>query len=306
MSRPNPFDYEAFWVKAKLFMNWAMDDDVDRTFQERALWAALAFELLAKSALSHHSPLLVAEPSEDGMNLLAASGLVDRDTRGKSARAKTVFTRCSRAFKPFDLTKASVIADARNEFLHGTQAVISPIPEAAWWADFWGQAIILITAQDRNLEDLVGPSRVDAVNEHLERNKRNLDERVEMLMGRAAQRYALHERGDLPARLHSQLSAKLERSAGLSYSDIVDCPACGNRGWLEGEEVVDTQVVYEQVGEEDFEPTVTATVGADYFSCEHCGLVLEGVELLERAGLPVDFPTETDGNHLWEEEYGND
>lgn len=61
----NPFDHDALWTKAKLFLNRAMDDD-PRSFDERALWAALALELLAKAALARVSPLLIAEPNEEG------------------------------------------------------------------------------------------------------------------------------------------------------------------------------------------------------------------------------------------------
>lgn len=43
-----PYDPEAFWIKAKLFLNHAMDSDGPRTFDEQALWASLALELLVR------------------------------------------------------------------------------------------------------------------------------------------------------------------------------------------------------------------------------------------------------------------
>ncbi len=58
-----PYDSEGLWLKAKLFINRAMDDNA-RSFDERALWASLSLELLAKAALANHSPLLIADPME--------------------------------------------------------------------------------------------------------------------------------------------------------------------------------------------------------------------------------------------------
>ena len=50
-----PWDPDALFIKAKLFLNHAMDDD-SRQFDEQALWASLALELLAKAALAKVSP----------------------------------------------------------------------------------------------------------------------------------------------------------------------------------------------------------------------------------------------------------
>ena len=48
------------------------------------------------------------------------------------------------------------------------------------------------------------------------------------------------------------------------------------------------------------------TVPSDYFSCSNCHLVLDGYELIEQAGLPVDFEA-IDENPEWPEpDYGND
>ncbi|GAC59846.1 hypothetical protein GSI01S_06_00010, partial [Gordonia sihwensis NBRC 108236] len=97
-----PWNPDALWIKAKLFINHALDDDEPRDFDERALWASLALELLAKAALARVSPLLIAVPNEDGHNLLVASGLVQGEARFTSVQARTLFSRCAKAFKPFN------------------------------------------------------------------------------------------------------------------------------------------------------------------------------------------------------------
>jgi hypothetical protein len=136
-----PYDSEALWMKAKLFTNRAMDDEDARSFDEQSLWASLALELLAKSALARVSPLLIAEPSEDGTNLLIASGLMSGEAQFKSVAAHTLYKRCARAFKPFSEPEARKITTGRNEYLHGSGIGFLGIPPEAWWPRFWAQAL---------------------------------------------------------------------------------------------------------------------------------------------------------------------
>ncbi len=123
------YDSDALWLKAKLFLNHAMDQE-DRSFDEQALWASLALELLAKAALSRVSPLLIASPAEDGDNLLIASGLVEGDARFKAVPARTLYSRCQRAFRPFSEAEAKRITESRNSYLHGASPSFTPIPAA--------------------------------------------------------------------------------------------------------------------------------------------------------------------------------
>ena len=139
-----PWDHNALLLKTRLFLNHAMDPEEPRTFDERALWASLALELLAKAALSRVSPLLIASPNEEGNNILVASGLVQGEARFTSVQAHTLFSRCAKAFKPFNAEEARAIANARNDYLHGAAPTFTVIPESAWWPRYWAQAHILI------------------------------------------------------------------------------------------------------------------------------------------------------------------
>src|SRR3954453_7270508 len=131
-----PYDHDALWLKAKMFLNRAMDEEETRPFDERALWATLALELLGKAALARTSPVLIAEPTEEGTNLLIALGLMEGDAQFISVRAATVFRRCQRAFRPFSSDEAIKLTNARNEYLHGAVPGFTSIPESAWWPLF--------------------------------------------------------------------------------------------------------------------------------------------------------------------------
>ncbi|MGW1478433.1 hypothetical protein ACWCQF_08595 [Streptomyces rubiginosohelvolus] len=311
----NPFDHEALWIKAKLFINRAMDDDF-RSFDEQALWAALALELLAKASLARVSPLLIAEPNEDGRNVLIASGLLKGDARFTSVRAKTLMARCHKAFKPFDETEAMKIINGRNEYLHSSGAGFMAIPPHAWWPRYWAQAAILVTALDRDIEELVGDARELTVTKYLEQNAKNLEQRTEALIERAKQRRQQYLDGTLPAKVAAEWKTGQYLSASMSHSEAATCPACGGVGLIEGDEVMNTEVHYPpfaSYGDEEADShylddvSVTLTIGADHFSCSACQLVLNNYDLIEQAGMDTEFDADGDVDDiLAEPEYGND
>ncbi|WP_433870707.1 hypothetical protein [Saccharopolyspora sp. CA-218241] len=312
-----PFDHEALWTKAKLFLNRAMDND-DRSFDEQALWAALALELLAKAALARVSPLLIAEPNEEGTNLLIASGLVKGDARFTSVRAKTLMARCHKAFKPFDQAEAMKIINGRNEYLHSSGAGFMTIPSHAWWPRYWAQAAILVTALDRNIDELVGSDRELTVTKHLEQNAKNIEQRTVALIERAKQRLQQRREGTLPAKVAAEWKTDQQLSAQLNHLEVMTCPACESDGLLEGEEILNAEFHYPADSgygiDEEYssylldDVSVTLTVGADYFSCSTCQLVLNSYELISQAGLVTEFHIEGDVDDYvgQEPEYGND
>lgn len=302
-----PYDHEALWIKAKLFLNRAMDEDESRSFDEQALWASLALELLAKAALARVTPALIADPTEDGINLLIASGLVEGDPKFISVRAKTLFSRCQRAFKPFNAKEAETFTSARNEYLHSSGIGFATIPPRAWWPRYWSLVIVLVAALEKEIVQLVGEDREQVVDNHLAQNAKNIEHRTEVLIERAKVRLAQYRSGSLPAKVAAEFRPGFDNSAGLSHFEPERCPACGELGTLEGNDISNTEVNYEQVGEFDFDATVTLTVSSEYFSCPTCQLVLDSYELIEQAGLPDSFYTDGDESDVFDDGgYGND
>jgi hypothetical protein len=304
---PPPWDSNALWMKAKLFINYALDDKPERTFDERALWASLSLELLGKAALSRASPLLIAVPNEEGKNLLAAAGLTDDQATFKTITASTVFKRCALAFKPFNDVTAIRIAEDRNAYLHSAATTFTPIPEAAWWPRFWALAHILVNACDRDLEQFVGTARVRIVEEALAQNQRNVDERVHMLLERAKQRLARYAAGEMRGSELRDWERSTNLKIGLAYATPETCPACGeDEGTLEGDDVISTEMHYEHVSEDDYDVWVDLEIAAEYFSCANCRFTLESSELLQATKLPESFEALGDPADFYEPDYGND
>ncbi len=303
---PAPWDSDALWMKAKLFINCALDDQPERTFDERALWASASLELLGKAALSRASPLLIATPSEEGKNLIAAAGLTDDQATFKTITASTVFKRCALAFKPFNELAAIRIAEDRNAYLHSAATSFCLIPEVAWWPRFWALAHILVNACDRDLEQFVGAHR-RLVEEALAQNQRNVAERVHMLLERAKQKLARYEAGEMRGSEVRDWERSTNLTNGLAHATSVTCPACGeSAGTLEGDDVVSTDMHHEQVSEDDYEVWLDLEVAAEYFSCSNCRCVLDSFELLQAAKLPESFEAVGDPADFYEPDYGND
>jgi len=223
-------------------------------------------------------------------------------------QAKTLYSRCRKAFKPFNESEAGKITHARNEYLHGSAVGFTSIPAAAWWPRYWTLAVILISALEHTVEDLVGVDRRSTVERHLDQNQKNIGHRTEMLIERAKQRLAQWAAGTLPAKVAAEWSPGRSLTAGLAYSEPATCPACGDSGMIEGKDYVDVQVGHEQIDEEDFEVTLDVTANADYFSCGECGLVLDNYQLVEEAGFDTSFETQGDVSEIpyYDGDYGND
>jgi hypothetical protein len=305
-----PYDHQALWAKAQVFLNRAMDPGPDRSFDEQALWASAALELLAKAALARVSPLLIAEPTEDGLNILIATGLVQGNAQFTSVTASTVFKRCERAFKPFNAKDAMNFAAARNEYLHGPGIGFMAIPPQAWWPRYWSLAVTLITAQDRDVEDLVGSDRLSVVEEHLARNAKNVEHRTQALIERARQRLAQYRAGTLPARIQAEWRSASDLVSDLPCFAAHECPACEEDGILEGDGGEQLSFEYQYDLEDGYPVGAEALLSVPVmrFCCETCHLVLDDYEMITQAGLPDSFEF-IDEDPEWPEDepdYGND
>ncbi|MGH3302034.1 MAG: hypothetical protein ACRDOK_10205 [Streptosporangiaceae bacterium] len=239
-------------------------------------------------------------------NLLIAMGLIEGTARFTAVSASTIFKRCQKAFRPFNADAALKFANARNEYLHGSSIGFMTVPPEAWWPQYWALAAILVAALDRELEDLVGLDRVPTVEDYLNQNTKNVEDRAETLVTRARQRLAQYKAGTLPARIQMEWRANPDLTAGLAHREPASCPACGETGTLEGEDSSDTD--YESGETEYGEEIAWATihVPAAYFSCPNCHLVLDGYELIDHVGLPETFDVIDDDPEWPEPDYGND
>lgn len=287
-------------MKAKAHINRSFAAGESSEFEQAALWAASSLELLAKGALAKVSPLLVADPQDDGKSLLVAAGLSADVARFKSIPAKAIFSRCARAFPPFNEQEAARIAKQRNEELHSALSPFTAIDEEAWWQRYWAQAVLLVHAQDRTVGDLVGSARESVVEAHLARNSENVERRVHAMVERARRRSELAETSRDAA---AEIAELLSRTGYEGeFRGPAECPACEETGHLLGEYVENSDVDYDY---EEGTATELLTILSEAFECERCGLRLVGPEYIVAAGLPQQFDDQRDYEPEWDD-YGND
>ena len=295
------YDHEALRTKAKAFINRAFDAADRSSFEEAALWAALSLELLAKSALSKVNPLLIADPNDDGKSLLIAAGISSDLAGFKTIPAKAAFSRCQRSFPPFNAAEAGRIAIERNEEMHSGGLPFAEVKQEQWWSRFWGQAVLLLNAQDESLEDFVGSDRIGAVEAYLAINVQTLALRVHLMIERATQRLVLVQGGTLTSVAAADLSTRTI-IIGPEHEGHAPCPACGAQGGLLGDYVADSDTQYDH---ENYVAWEVLTVNADFFVCKQCGLLLEGPDFVRAAGLPETFEVEREMEVEYDD-YGND
>lgn len=302
-----PFEYPALWNKAVLFINRALDTSLE--FEEQAMWAANALELLGKAALAKRHPSLIADPVKgEGASLMMTAGVGDDYDRFVSIAAKTVYERCAKIAPKFNAKAAIRIAGNRNAYVHAGGPLCGSISPEAWWRDYWPLVNVLLAAQDRTLPDLVGNDGVLAVEAYISKSEMHAFEIVTARIARAEDVAARRLADSLTAAALAEIQ---RRTAAISqfYVGGERCPACGATGEVGGENEVSEERFDAEVDEDgDWFPGETRyEVSAESFACNNCGLILSGPQELAAAGIPDLFEvTETDDSFDYEPEYGND
>lgn len=286
-----PYDPDRLWIKARLFINRAMEEE--RDFGERAFWAATSFELLGKAALARVSPLLIAMPTDDAQSIVVATGRTE-ETTFFTVAAKAVWSRCDRLFKPFHKGEAALISNARNEYLHAGGIGFDADP-ASWWPRFWAQAVILLHHLEEDPASFVGDERADEVRAHLDTNRANVARRLEALLERARARIAQRRDGTATV-AEDRAWAKFAPLPSYFVTDAT-CPACGAEGSLRGNDALDKEY-RDYYGDPDDVPEydVVITTRAEEFICMECHLQIDDYKLLEAAGFADTFESTHDAS----------
>lgn len=260
------------------------------------LWAALALELLARSALASVSPALLAEPDKDHRYLLHALGRGAEKTSRKSIASVQVLQLCSTIFAEFteeDKNVATAIINRRNEELHSGTAAFIEYPSSKWLAGFHKACKALCKAQGKELADFYGDAEADNAEEMLAAQRTVVKGHVESKI--AAHRKVFDAK---PKDERDKIAATAQKlAAELAWKGYhkTKCPSCGCWAGIQGD-------VYgrESVSHEDGEVVVRRPVSPRSLSCSACDLRLMGYAELDSAGLGGRY---TRTSHYSPEEY---
>lgn len=245
------------------------------------LWAALGLELLARSAVSHVSPTLLAEPDREQKQLLHALGRGSERVPKKSLGSAQVLQLCSTLFDQFtdEHQKVSTaIINRRNEELHSGTSAFDEYPSSQWLSGFCRSCKALCECQGKGLAELFGDEEANNAEELLAEERSEVEGTVRSSISAHKKVFDAKSPEDKAAARAS--ADTLAKRLSWEGHHRVDCPACGSPASVSG-------VLYgqEQVSHDDGEVVVRQPVSPRAFECSACGLKLNGYTQLEVAGM---------------------
>lgn len=300
---------DVLFAKSIVFIKRALAHRDGNRPDEFQLWAALALELLGKSALAAIHPALIADP-QNVHSMFAACGH-PISTIVKTIPGKTVFSRLRHLDKKFDdktETFCNAIAERRNAELHSGEAPFAAFLPDAWLPKYWETCSTILAMQGMSLKEWVGSDEAAGADLVISRAISALEHAVSarILAAREsfAEKYSVKALEALQA-----IPWPFGRPAlGGQLEQEEKCPACGLAALLAFEHI--TEEPLEQTYTEGGEPEpwleqVKVFYAADEFACLACGLRLDGQDELAAADLPLDTEMVEEREPEWESDYGN-
>ena len=243
------------------------------------LWSSLALELVARAALAHISPVLLADAS-NWRNLTFALG---REPTAKKFTPNSISTNevISRLAELVPEVTAEIAGfcsqhmKRRNAELHSGELVFSELGTSAWLPNFYLSLEVLLAVVGKELEGVVAdPSGAKSM--------------IEALRDEAAKSV------DQDIKAHEKVwrnKTEEEQESGLAQAmswatrhagHRVSCPACGSPGLLQGSPAGS---VTTEVDEKEGEVIQRQTLLPTSFECIACGLRISGLSKLSACGL---------------------
>lgn len=277
----------SLWNKACLYTQRALAQDREQdTF---GLWAAMALELLARSAVSKVSPTLLADPDKDQKNVLYALGLGSGGAP-KSIPISQVLVLCKALIPSFtenDAKAATALVARRNEELHTGAAAFAEYPTQNWLVGLYRCCKVLSEFQEESLSTLMGQQEADAAQRILDETQRNLDERIKSLIGAHIRVFNNKDAAEQES-LRAEAANQGELLSHQKHHRV-NCPACKCVATVQGE-------VHggEHVEHGNNKIVVRQDVVPTKFQCIACGLKLTGYGELLAAGVADNFTHRTE------------
>jgi hypothetical protein len=280
---PNSWSSDALLAKAKLYI-----DQMNSTVADEwkfGLWSALSLELLARAALAHISPVLLADP-QNWRNVMHALGKAPTAKKFSPASiaTKEALARLNELLPEFNQEVAGFCSkhvERRNAELHSGESVFFGLGTAEWLPRYYRACKILLESMDSELSDFVSdPERA-----------------LEMI---ASLDDAAAKAVDQDIKAHAKVwsnKSKDERDKAILQSTAwatrhaghrVRCPACESPAIMQGSP---SGPVSTTVG--DDEVIQRQTMLPSSFECIACGLKIAGYSKLSACGLGDAFSSKT-------------
>lgn len=272
-------------------------------FDDALAHIGIALEHLAKAVLVQADPLLIV--GSDGAALDTAGMLwaLGRPAKGVDGPRRTITAteavrRCLVLIPDLDMAEVRPVLDARNGVLHIADAGGSAGAETVGRG---ARAVkVLLRELDKDPVDFWGHWH-HAISAFIEQRRTEVERRVQLRLASASDQRELMLRRYGP----TADSALRDLASNRMYSDHeapVPCPVCRANAFGRG------SVFYDEVPDVDVEDghgyvsgvTMVPYLELSGFKCSVCGLVLNGIEEIQAAGVPAQVPSEGVEPGPWE------
>jgi len=266
---------DSLWAKACVFIERAFNESKDDPLF--GLWAALGLELLARSAIAHVSPTLLADPDREQKQLLHALGKGSERVPKKSIGSAQILKLCSTLFNEFTdehQKLCTAIINRRNEELHSGSSAFDEYPSSQWLSGFCRSCKALCECQGKSLTELFGDEEAENADELLKQEKSEVEGKVKSAI--AAHKKVFNSKSEKDQNLARASAETLTQQLSWKGHHKVECPSCKSSASVSG-------VLYglERVTHDDGEVVVRQPVSPRKFECSACDLRLNSYAELE-------------------------
>jgi hypothetical protein len=244
-----------------------------------AFWSTLALELLARAALAHVNPALLADP-KDWNNIYHALGFQPKSNKfiPRSIDVTTVLNRLQEVLP--DFTKelenfGSLHMHRRNGELHSGDTPFDSISSSGWLPTYYQICKVLLQSMGHDLVMFVGTDEAKLAEDMITAAQ---DETAKSVM-KSIQAYKTvweSKSSEEKQKLSNQATAWATRYDGHR----VKCPSCGSDAIISGEAIA---APFQSIKNDQI--TETQQYLPSKFECVACGLKISGLSQLSACEL---------------------
>ncbi len=275
----HPWSEESLFTKARLYVELMKTYTTDEW--QFGFWSALSLELLARAALAHISPVLLAD-NKSWRNLAYALGeeLTAKKFSPKSLSTGEVFSRLEELVPAFDEEIRGFCAEhtnRRNSELHSGELSFANLGTSEWLPRFYFACEVILKSMDKEFKNFfLDPAEAKQMVDSL---KDAASSEVQKDINAHKQIWSNKDTSE-QSTAFQQAMAWAIRKAGHRVS----CPSCNSQALLQGKPsgAVTTEVSRGEVIQRQ-------TLLPSSFECIACGLRITGFSKLSAGGLGNAF-----------------
>lgn len=273
---PHSWSKDALLAKAQRYVELMLAHPHDDW--RCAFWSALSLELLARAALAHVSPVLLAD-SKDWNNTYHALGFTPTTSKfvPKSIDITSVLNRLREilpSFRPEHQSFAILHMSRRNEEVHSGSSPFS-IGSSSWLPFFYEVCDVLLQSVGSSLEGFLGKQEAATATTMIQASR---DEAAKSVLKSVNAHRIVWEGRTQEERGRSNTQASTWASRRDGHR--VKCPACGSDALVLG---LPSAAPIKTIKGNDI--TETQQFLPARFECVACGLKISGYPQLSACGL---------------------